>query len=177
MRHVTELWDSEAQNNNLLIPAAEATEKAEHHCNVFVSYRKSPRRAQFILIQFSAHQVKKKKRLESHNAFKTLWQPTLKFQCNIAIAHIHCQYWEQQSKLLIRLSSCINKSNKWLAFSQNYFATQVILKTFPTRLFLMPDIKGTPSDTTQIIFKIEVHIHIVNYLSWRKCLFPQCFHT
>jgi hypothetical protein len=60
MRHVTELWDSEAQNNNLLIPAAEATEKAEH-CNGFVSYRKSPRRAQFILIKFSAHQVKKRK--------------------------------------------------------------------------------------------------------------------
>jgi len=51
MRHVTELWDSEAQNN-LLIPAAEATEKAKQHCYVFASYRKSPRRAQFILIKF-----------------------------------------------------------------------------------------------------------------------------
>jgi len=62
MRHVTELWDSEAQNNNLLIQAAEATEKAEQHCNGFVSYRKSPRRAQFILIKFSAHQIKKKRK-------------------------------------------------------------------------------------------------------------------
>jgi len=52
MRHVTELWDSEAQNNNLPIPTAEATEKAEQHCNVFASYRKSPRRPQFILIKF-----------------------------------------------------------------------------------------------------------------------------
>ena len=37
MRHVTELWHSETQNNNLLIPEAEATEKAEQLCNVFVS--------------------------------------------------------------------------------------------------------------------------------------------
>jgi hypothetical protein len=61
MRHVTELWHSKAQNNNLLIPTAEATEKAEQLCNVFVSYRKPPRRAQFILITFSAQQVKKRK--------------------------------------------------------------------------------------------------------------------
>lgn len=37
MRHETEPWHPEAQNNNLLIPAAEATEKAEQLCNVFVS--------------------------------------------------------------------------------------------------------------------------------------------
>jgi len=51
MRHVTELWDSEAQNNNLLTPAAEATEEAEQHY-VFATHRKSPRRTQFILIRF-----------------------------------------------------------------------------------------------------------------------------
>jgi hypothetical protein len=49
-----------------------------------------------------------------------LWQNIPRFRCNIAIVHIHCQYWDQKSKLSITLSSHMNKSSKWQLFPQNF---------------------------------------------------------
>jgi hypothetical protein len=75
MGHVMELWNLEAQKNNLLIPVAEATERAGKRCTVFLcTIKKITKDSTVHCNEVLSIAGQKKKRLENHNAFNTLWQ-------------------------------------------------------------------------------------------------------
>jgi hypothetical protein len=69
-----ELWDLEAQNNNLLTSAAEAIQRAGKHCKVFLCIIKKFRKDSTVHHnEVCSIPCQQKKRLGNHNAFTTLW--------------------------------------------------------------------------------------------------------